>query len=146
MSAISSSTEATARSAFTQGSGNGIEDLDQNQFLQLILTELQNQDPLAPTDNAALLEQMSNLRSITANDSLMNTLNSFGVTQELTTASNLIGRTINAIDTSGNNVKGKVSSVSVETDEKDRNKRDIRVHVGNQTVDIKNIREIVPAE
>lgn len=145
MSAINS-TETSARAAFTQGSGNGIEDLDQDQFLQLIITELQNQDPLAPTDNAALLEQMSNLRSISANDSLMSTLNSFGVTQELTTASNLIGKTINAVDTAGGTVKGKVSSVSVKTDEKDRNKRDIRVHVGDKTVDIKNIREIVPAQ
>ncbi len=145
MSRVGSSVE-TSKAEFTQPKGNGIDDLDQDKFLSLILTELQNQDPLSPTDNAALMEQMSQLRSIAANDSLMSTLSSFGVTQELTTASNLIGKTISAIDSTGANVDGKVSSVSVQVDEKDRTKRDIRVHVGDKIVDIKNIREIVPAE
>lgn len=123
-----------------------MQDLDQDQFLSLILTELQNQDPLEPTDNGALLEQMSQLRQISANDALMNTLGSFSVTQQLTTASNLIGKRVEGLDVDGKEVSGTVESVSVDIDDKDRDNRQIRVHVGDQLVDIKNIREIVPVE
>jgi flagellar basal-body rod modification protein FlgD len=121
----------------------GLNDIDVTKFLDLMLTELQNQDPLNPTDNAALLEQIGQLRSITANDQLMTTLNNFSTTQELTTASSMIGKKIKGLDNDAKDVDGEVSSVSVKIDEKDRNKRQVQVHVGNQIVDIKNIREIV---
>lgn len=146
MSQIFGADSATSKAGYTQPKGNSLESLDQDKFLSLILTELQNQDPMAPTDNAALIEQMSQLRSISANDQLMNALGNFSVTQELTTASNLIGRKVEGLDTTGDAVEGVVSSVSVEVDPNDRNKRGIRVHVGDQVVDIKNIREIVPVE
>ena len=146
MSRIFGADSASSKAQYTQPKGNSLESLDQDKFLSLILTELQNQDPMAPTDNAALIEQMSQLRSISANDQLMNALGNFSVTQELTTASNLIGRKVEGLDTAGDAVEGVVSSVSVEVDGNDRNKRGIRVHVGDQVVDIKNIREIVPVE
>jgi flagellar basal-body rod modification protein FlgD len=111
-------------------------------FLNLMITELQNQDPLNPTDNAALLEQIGQLRSISSNDRLVSTLTSFGNTQELTTASSLIGKKVTGLDIEGAEVSGEVSSVSVKIDEKDRNKRTVQVHVGNQIVDMKNVREI----
>jgi flagellar basal-body rod modification protein FlgD len=125
--------------------GGGLQDLDLDQFLKLIITELQNQDPLSPTDNAALMEQVGQLRSLSANDKLTTTLTSFSITQELTTASSLIGRKVNGIDDDGSPVNGEVGSVSVKIDEKDRNNRQVKVHVGDKTVDIKNVREIVEA-
>jgi flagellar basal-body rod modification protein FlgD len=121
----------------------GLNDIDVTQFLDLMLAELRNQDPLNPTDNAALLEQIGQLRSITANDQLMTTLSSFATTQEFTTASSMIGKTIKGLDREAKEVNGAVSSVSVKIDEKDRNKRQVQVHVGSQIVDIKNVREIV---
>ena len=133
----------TAKS--NQTNGNGIDSLSQDQFLNLIVTELQNQDPLEPTGNAELLNQVSQLRSLAANDKLTGTLTSFGVTQELTTASSLIGKSVKGVDTKGSEVSGTVSSVSVSIDQNDRNNRKIQVQVSGQTVDIKNIREIVPA-
>ncbi len=137
----SSSTGATS-SAANSAKGNGLNDVDMNQFLNLMITELQNQDPLNPTDNAALLEQIGQLRSISSNDQLVNTLSSFSNTQELTTASSLIGKKVKGLDVKGTEVNGAVSSVSVKIDEKDRNKRSVQVHVGTQIVDIKNVREI----
>jgi len=121
----------------------GLNDIDVTKFLDLMLTELQNQDPLNPTDNAALMQQIGQLRSITANDQLMTTLNSFSTTQELTTASSMIGKKIKGLDKDAKEVNGEVSSVSIKVDEKDRNKRQVQVHVGSQIVDIKNVREIV---
>ena len=121
----------------------GMNDIDVTKFLDLMMTELRNQDPLNPTDNAQLMEQIGQLRSITANDQLMTTLSSFATTQEFTTASSMIGKKIKGLDREAKEVNGAVSSVSVKIDEKDRSKRQVQVHVGSQIVDIKNVREIV---
>lgn len=133
---------ASANTAANSLKGNGLNDVDLNDFLKLMLTELQNQDPLNPTDNAALLQQVGELRGISSNDQLVSTLKGFSNTQELTTASSLIGKTIKGLDIGAKEVSGEVTSVSVKIDEKDRNKRQVQVHVGDQIVDIKNVREI----
>jgi len=140
-SALATSTAAAAEST-SDKRGQGLDSLNPAQFLNLIITQLQNQDPLAPTDNAALMQQVGQLREITANDKLTTTLTSFSITQELTTASTLIGRNINGLDTTGDEITGLVDSVSIKVDEKDRNNRQVRVQVGNKTVDMSNVRSI----
>ena len=135
-------TTTSASTAANSLNGKGLNDIDLTDFLTLMLTELQNQDPLNPTDNAALLQQVGELRGISSNDQLVSTLKGFSNTQELTTASSLIGKTVKGLDTAAKEVSGAVTSVSVKIDEKDRNKRQVQVHVGDQIVDIKNVREI----
>ena len=132
----------SASTAANSLKGDGLNDIDLNDFLKLMLTELQNQDPLNPTDNAALLQQVGELRGISSNDQLVSTLKGFSNTQELTTASSLIGKTVKGLDIGAKEVSGEVTSVSVKIDEKDRNKRQVQVHVGDHIVDIKNVREI----
>ena len=51
-----------------------LRDLDLNEFLQLMITELQNQDPLDPMDNSEILQQITQIREISATDSLQETL------------------------------------------------------------------------
>ena len=116
---------STVSASIAANSLNDIDlnDIDLNDFLKLILTELQNQDPLNPTDNAALLQQVAELRGISSNDQLVSNLKGFSNTQELSTASSLIGETIKGLDVGAKEVIGEVTSVSVKIDEKDRNKR-----------------------
>ena len=135
-------TTPKASSAANSLKGNGLNDIDLTQFLNLMLTELQNQDPLNPTDNAALLQQVGELRGISSNDQLVSTLKGFSNTQQLTTASSLIGKTVKGLDVDAKEVNGEVTSVSVKIDEKDSTKRQVQVHVGNQIVDMTNVREI----
>jgi len=146
MSQVSSNiiqpTTSSASTAANSLKGGGLNDIDLNEFLKLMLVELQNQDPLNPTDNAALLQQVGELRGISSNDQLVSTLKGFSNTQELTTASSLIGKTVKGLDVAAKEVSGEVTSVSIKIDEKDRNKRQVQVHVGDQIVDIKNVREI----
>ena len=57
-------------------------------------------------------------------------------------ASSLIGKTVSALDDKAKEITGVVDKVSVETDAKDKTKRTVKVHIGDSTVDINNIREI----
>ena len=123
------------------GSG-GLEDLDMGEFLDLMIAELQNQDPLNPTDNAELLRQIGQIREIGATDQLTSTLNAVLLGQNMTTASSLIGKQITALDSSGDNIEGVVDRVSVVIDENDSS-RSLRVHIGDNDIALNNIREIV---
>ena len=51
---------ATASSS----SANAYAALDSSEFVQILIEKLQNQDPLAPSDSSAILEQLSSLRNI----------------------------------------------------------------------------------
>jgi flagellar basal-body rod modification protein FlgD len=146
MSRISNINQAPSASSSSGTTGNDFSSVDLDQFLNLMITELQNQDPLSPTDNSQLLQQMTQIREIGATNELSKTLTSFATTQELTTASGLIGRRINALDDEANPVDGVVERVSVQVDEQDRNIRDVKVHIGSSIVDISNVREILQAE
>jgi flagellar basal-body rod modification protein FlgD len=119
-----------------------LKDLDINQFLKLMIAELTNQDPLNPMDNTQLVQQIGELRSIAASDQLTGTLQSLQTQQSLTTASSLIGKRVTAISTDNENVTGTVSSVSVEVDPENNAKRTYKVKVGNQTIDLQNVREV----
>jgi flagellar basal-body rod modification protein FlgD len=47
-------------------SSNGLESLDQGDFLRLLTTQLTFQDPLEPADNEAMLAQMAQFSSLAA--------------------------------------------------------------------------------
>jgi len=121
-----------------------LEDLDIDEFLKLMITELTNQDPLNPMDNAQLVEQIGQIRNISATTKLSDTLDSVLTGQSLTTASSLIGKSVTALNEKNENVAGVVDRVSVEVDENDNSKRTFRVHIGDDRVDLKNVREIKP--
>ena len=147
MSQINATFPATTAAATTADPATKprkLEDLDMDEFLQLMITELTNQDPLNPMDNTQLVEQIGQIRNISATNKLSDTLDSVLTGQSLTTASSLIGKHVTALNDQNENVAGLVDRVSVEVDSKDNHKRTFRVHIGNERVDLKNVREIKP--
>lgn len=63
-----------------QDGDDAFNELTSDEFLEVIFAELANQDPLAPNDTQALLEQISLIRSIESDQSLAGRLE--GVTEE----------------------------------------------------------------
>lgn len=105
----SSATNATSTQTTSTTSGNS---LDKNAFMKILMAEISNQDPTGasndPTQYISQLAQYSSLEQMTnLND-----------TMTLTGASNLIGKNIQVkeTDSSGNNIKGMVKSVSKNGD------------------------------
>jgi flagellar basal-body rod modification protein FlgD len=145
MATLNSLTGNSAALLSSQSTANGprdMKDLDINQFLQLMIAELTNQDPLNPMDNTQLVQQIGELRSIAASDQLTTTLQAVQTQQSLTTASSLIGKEVTALSTDNQSITGRVESVSVEVDPENNTKRTYRVKVGDKLVDLADVREV----
>jgi flagellar basal-body rod modification protein FlgD len=121
-----------------------LDDLGADDFLQFMITQLQQQDPLNPVSNQELVEQISSIRELASTTKLNSTLDSVLVGQNIATAGGLIGKNIKALADDNSEINGKVTSVTVAVDANDATKREIRIHVGEKSVKITNIREIIP--
>ncbi len=143
MSRISSTGSSSSTSSSSGPTGNDFSSVSLDEFMQLMITELQNQDPLNPTDNSEMLAQMTQIRQMGATNQLTDALTNLSLGQSLTQAGNLIGKKVTALDETSKEVSGVVDRVSVKIDEKDRTKREVKLHVGDSTVDINNVREIL---
>jgi flagellar basal-body rod modification protein FlgD len=140
---------ATGSSTGTNTTGGGakprdLKDLDVDHFLTLMIAELTNQDPMNPMDNAQMMEQIGQLRSIASTDKLTGTLDSVLLGQNLSTASSLIGKEVKALTDDAKDITGVVDRVSVETGGANNATRTLRIHIGDKKIDLKNIREIIP--
>lgn len=142
MSRISGATTASSASSQGKTKGNDLRDVDLDQFLRLMITELQHQDPLNPMDNSQLLQQITQIREIGATNQLSETLQSVLTGQTLATGGSLLGRRVEAIATDGTTVTGKVDRVTVEVDPHTE-KRDLKVQIGDKSIDLKNVRKII---
>lgn len=111
MSSIPSTISNTGTSS--SGVPRSINDLDLSVFLNLMITELQNQDPLNPLENKDMLAQISQLREVGATDQLTQTLNSVLLGQNIASATNLIGADISALSIDGQNIEGNVRRVEI---------------------------------
>ena len=113
----------------------GNQALGKDAFLQLLVTQLKNQNPLSPQDNGAFVAQLAQFSSLeginTLNDSVNNISSNFSSSQALQ-ASSLVGRSIiiqtdkAMVDTSKSMtgsvaVTSAVGNVSVKITDKDGN-------------------------
>ncbi len=112
MSAISSfSSNPTSSSG-----SNALGALSSGDFLQIIFTELTNQDPLEPNDTQATLEQLATIRSIESNTQMVDSLSQLVSQTELASASQLIGSLVSGITLDNRRVADLVISVSQTAD------------------------------
>jgi flagellar basal-body rod modification protein FlgD len=80
--------------------------LGQQDFLNLLVTQLQNQDPMNPMSDTDFVAQMAQFSTL----STMNTMQSNVAEQQ---ANDLIGLTVGVKDQQGNLVSGTVSGVAL---------------------------------
>jgi flagellar basal-body rod modification protein FlgD len=93
---------------------NTLNDLDVDTFLKLLITEMQNQDPLNPMDNSEMLNQINQIREIGSTDKLTSTLESVLLGQNISSSTNLIGADVLAVSDDNQEVSGTVTRVSIE--------------------------------
>jgi flagellar basal-body rod modification protein FlgD len=92
---------------------NAFEDVDMGQFIDLMIAELQHQDPMNPMDNSQMMEQLGQIREIAASDKLTESLDSVMLGQTMATSANLLGKKIEGLDEYGERAEGLVDGISI---------------------------------
>ena len=92
---------------------SALNEVDLDDFLKLMITELQNQDPLNPLENDELLAQISQIREVGATEQLTSTLNAVLLGQNIASATSLIGADVVALNDAGQRVSGNVRVVTI---------------------------------
>jgi len=120
-------------------SPTGMASLTPNDFINLMVTELQNQDPTQPESSDELLSQMSEIGQLQSSDSLQSTLTGLAQQNQIGAASSLIGKSVQGLDANSNSVSGTVSSVNVASS-------GVTLELDNgSSVSLSNLTSIAPA-
>ncbi len=126
-------TSATGIASNANASGtvnNSSASVSKDEFLKLLVTQLQNQDPLNPADQKEMLSQLAQFSSLEQMQSLNQTMTASANVAQIAQSAMLIGKTVttaaNADGSAG--VSGQVSSVSVQGGK-------TFLHIGTQDVD-----------
>ena len=88
----------------------GKNELDPNAFLQLMMAQLQYQDPTNPTDSKDFLAQQAQMTQV---QKLNDLVNSIQTNNSLANASSLVGKNVTVKDSKGVETTGVVSSASI---------------------------------
>ncbi|HLJ55020.1 MAG TPA: flagellar hook capping FlgD N-terminal domain-containing protein [Chthonomonadaceae bacterium] len=107
---VSSSDPSTALSTAVQQTAGG--QLGEQQFLQLLVTQLTNQDPLQPQDQSQFLAQLAQFSTVEG-------VNNMASAQSKLQASSLLGKTVAAQVVTNNvpaTVSGQVTAVRYGAD------------------------------
>src|SRR6266516_78861 len=108
-------------SAVSGSGGNGstsaapADSLGKQEFLQLLVMQLKNQDPLNPLDDREFIAQMAQLSTLDATTGLASQVKSLVETQQQIGAAQLVGRDVEYIDTDGKTVRGHVTGVRMDS-------------------------------
>jgi len=95
----------------------GTKGMKPEDFLKIMIKELQQQDPFEPISSKDLLDQVGQIREIQGSMDLTAALKDLTVYQKLAAGGSMLGKLVEGIDSTGENVEGLVLSVRIE-DEK----------------------------
>jgi flagellar basal-body rod modification protein FlgD len=130
-----SPTQSTGTQSTTAKSG--FNSLQPSDFMNMLMTELQNQDPMSPMDTGQMLQEITQISNIESSNQLATTLQGVLLGQNLAAASGLLQRTVQGLDASGNSVSGQVQSVSIANGT-------ATLNIGNDSLPLSNVTEILP--
>ena len=97
----------TTGTTFSNPSSN----LGENDFLTLMMDQLQNQDPLSPSDPTQYLSELAGFSSLEQETSIATNTSSAATQQASSSALNLLGRTVSYQDANGVTQTGMVNKV-----------------------------------
>ena len=134
-SPVGGTSNSNQTSTQSSTSTNSFQSLTAQDFLNMMVAELQNQDPTNPTDSSQILQEVSQIDAIQSNTQLTTTLQGVQLGQSIATASALIGMTVAGTDASGNAVSGTVSSASI-------NNGAAQLQIGSSSIPLSNVTQV----
>ena len=107
VTATSATTAAQTTSSSTASTNNT---MDYNNFLQLLVAQLKNQDPTNPSDPTAFVSQLASFSSVEQQVNTNSKLDALLTQTELSQGASCIGKTVTSSDGS---ISGQVVSVQI---------------------------------
>lgn len=127
-----STTQKRAAEAKTSQFGTSTQD-----FLQLLVAQLVNQDPLNPMEDMDFTSQLAQLQSLQEQVAMTKSMNAMRMDSQFQSATNLIGKEVTGLDKDGKEHTGVVVKVSQTSD-------DVFVELGDGTkLSVSNVTNIV---
>ena len=127
------SSNQTTQSSSKSSSSN--QDITSADFMTLLLTQMRNQDPLEPMKNEEFMSQLTQMNSLSALKSMDSNLQKMTTQSEITEATALIGKMVEA---SAKSISGVVTSVSLEDGS-------VMVQIGSEKIAISDITSVTSA-
>ena len=115
------------------------DELGKDDFMKLMLAQLQHQDPLKPMDDQAFIAQTAQFNALDQMTKLNKTLEAVLDAQQLTEASGMIGKFISAIEADGKVLKGAVTAASVDGGV-------AMIHIGNLKIELDKVNAVASDE
>ncbi|MFE6967051.1 flagellar hook capping FlgD N-terminal domain-containing protein [Agromyces sp. NPDC057679] len=88
------------------------QEMDGEMFLQLLITQMQHQDPSSPMDTSQMMAQTAQLASMEQLTNISKLAEETFALNMRGVASELVGKTVGYVDADGKELTGTVSSVS----------------------------------
>jgi flagellar basal-body rod modification protein FlgD len=114
-------------------------ELGKDDFMKLMMAQLRNQDPMNPMDDQAFIAQVAQFNSLDQMTRLNETITAMFGAQQLTEASGLIGKFVTALGPEGEEVRGVVTSASVE-------KGVSKLHIGTDKIPLDKVTAVAADE
>lgn len=116
VSSITNGTAAGAQNIAEAVNSAASQTLSEQDFLNLLVTQMTSQDPLNPMTNQDMLSQMVQFSTLQSNTAMQSLLAGMQNTQTFAEASSLIGKQVNVLlDSSGATTQGVVSAVNLSS-------------------------------
>jgi flagellar basal-body rod modification protein FlgD len=127
MSALSSATTksatSTATRSATSSTGTGSSSTSQignaagmgkDDFMQLLVAQLKNQDPMKPMDDKEFVTQLAQFSALEASQKMTETIEALSASEMIVQAATLIGKQATAKLPTGETVTGVISQVKIQ--------------------------------
>jgi flagellar basal-body rod modification protein FlgD len=106
---------ATLPAGYTPGApsstNNSLNGVNADTFLQLLVSELQNQNPTSPTNPAQFMTQTAQFEQVQELNALQTSIAGLVSAQQASSASSMLGMQVTGSDSSGNKVTGVVTGI-----------------------------------
>jgi flagellar basal-body rod modification protein FlgD len=119
VSALSSATTKSATSAAgtdsssTSKIGNAA-GMGKDDFMQLLVAQLKNQDPMKPMDDKEFVTQLAQFSALEASQKMTETIEALSASEMIVQAATLIGKQATAKLPTGETVTGVISQVKIQ--------------------------------
>lgn len=117
----------------------GFSGLTSEDFLNVLVKQLSNQDPTNPTDSNELLNQLSSLYSLQSNLDLSESLKTVVLGQQVSSATNFIGKEVTVQPEEGDAVTGIVNKVRIKDNT-------TYLDIGGKSYDMSRVTTVAPGD